>query len=59
MEIIRSVIRPVIALGLLVMVGWLVYQGTIEPKEIMTFFGVIVGFYFGERAALKQPGNGH
>jgi hypothetical protein len=54
LNFIRGIIRPVITIGLLLMVGWFVYWKLIEPKEILAFFGLIVGFYFGERKAVKQ-----
>lgn len=55
-DIIRHLVRPFIAVAFVVMVGWLVYGGAIDPKDILAMLGLIIGFYFGERAALKKPG---
>ena len=55
-DVIRHLVRPFIAVAFVVMVGWLVYGGGIDPKDILGMLGLIIGFYFGERAALKKPG---
>ena len=55
-EATRKLVRPFIAVAFVAMVGWLVYQGSIEPKDILAMLGLIIGFYFGERSALKKPG---
>ena len=53
----RKAVRPVIALGITGVVMYLGIAGKIDPDKILTVFGIIAGFYFGERAARKgaQP----
>lgn len=47
----RKAVRPIIALGITGVVIFLGITGKIDPDKILTLFGVIAGFYFGERAA--------
>ncbi len=57
-------IRPIISLSLTIlifMLSWYaLYKDLIEFKELfpllLSLYGPIVGFYFGERSALKVPG---
>lgn len=54
-DTIRGLIRPFIAFCFIGIVTVLAILGKIEPAEILQTTGIIVGFYFGERAALKKP----
>ena len=51
---IRSLIRPFIAVAFVSATVVLFLLGKLEAKDILTTTGIIVGFYFGERAALKK-----
>ena len=52
-ETIRSLVRPFIAFCFIGSITILTLMGKIDPNEILQTGGIIVGFYFGERAALK------
>jgi len=54
---IKQLIRPFIAVCFVLLTVGLAATGKIEPKEVLTITSVIVAFYFGERAALKKPGD--
>ena len=60
METVRGWVRPCISLSLTGLVVYLGIVGDIHPDDVMKIFSIVVGFYFGERAALKlkQPTNG-
>jgi len=57
-EIIKKLVRPLMAFGFVGTVIYLAIKGKIPPKEVLTITAIIVAFYFGERAALKRPGEG-
>lgn len=52
--IIRSLIRPFIAVVFTLVAAYLSLQGTIKPNEILTITSMIVAFHFGERAGKKE-----
>lgn len=54
-ENIKSLMRPFIAFSFVVGTIVLYLMGKIESQSILQTTGIIVGFYFGERAALKKP----
>jgi len=56
-DIIRKLVRPFIAFCFIGSVVVLTVIGKIEPAEILQTTGIIVGFYFGERATLKGSNN--
>jgi hypothetical protein len=50
-------LRNLIALGLMGLIGWLVYTGNKEAMTaVIAAFSVLMGAIWGERAALKVPG---
>lgn len=49
--------RPFITAAFVGLTVYLTLAGKVEPREILTVTGMIVSFWFGERAALKQPSN--
>ena len=55
---LRTWVRPIMTLSFTATVIYLAIEGKIEPREIMLVYGIIMAFYFGERAALKQPHKG-
>ena len=57
-ETVRGLVRPAIAFGfmLILVVGF--FQGKVEWDSISQLVAAVVAFYYAERAALKQPGNG-
>jgi len=55
-ENIRKLIRPFITVSLVSTVVYLAIVGKIDPKELLGYTGIIIGYHFGERAALKKPG---
>ncbi len=63
-DLVIQSIRPIISLSLTILIFMLcwyaLYNHLIEFKElfplILALYGPIVGFYFGERSALKVPG---
>ena len=54
-EIIKSLIRPFIALSFVLATITLYLMSKIEAQSILQITAIIIGFYFGERAALKRP----
>lgn len=54
-EIIKSLMRPFIAFSFVLGTIILYLVGKIEAQSILQTTGIIIGFYFGERAALKRP----
>lgn len=52
---IRKLVRPFIAVSFVCITGYLAVIGKIEAAQILQVLGIVVGFYFGERAALKRP----
>ena len=56
MENIRSLVRVFISVAFVLMTAWLVWTGKIDPREVLLITGIIVAYYFGERAGLKVPG---
>ena len=55
-QIVRAMVRPAISLSLTVAVIWGAVAGHIEFRDLVLLLGPVVGFYFGERSALKRPG---
>lgn len=55
-EFVRKLVRPIIAFCFTGTVTYLAIIGKIDPAEILPIAGIIVGFYFGERAANKSNG---
>ena len=53
---IVKLVRPFIAVSATVGTLWLTFTGKLAPEVIGTAFASVSGFYFGERAALKRPG---
>lgn len=54
-ETIKSLMRPFIAFSFVSGTIILYLMGKIEAQSILQTTGIIIGFYFGERAALKKP----
>lgn len=52
----KSSVRNWIALGIVYAIIFLGVTGKIDPDKMMTLGGLIIGFYFGEKSALKNPG---
>jgi len=48
-------VRPFIAFILVGTLAYLFISGQIESKELLPTVGLVIGFYFGERSALKKP----
>ena len=47
---IRSLVRPFIAFSFVTGTIALYLAGKIDPQSILQITGIIIGFYFGERA---------
>lgn len=60
---IRSLVRPFIAVAMTSTICYGTVLGYIEWKDLFSLAGMVIAFYFIERAALKIPGtpngNGH
>ena len=54
-EHIRALVRPTISLSLTTCVIVLALKGTVPWEALLGLLGPIIGFYFGEKAALKSP----
>jgi len=52
-NIVRKLIRPFIAVAFVLASIYLFIAGKIDPMQILQITGIIIGFYFGERSALK------
>ena len=52
---VRKLVRPFIAVAFTLTTVGLFATAKIEAREIIPIFAVLVGFYFGERSALKKP----
>lgn len=57
-EIIRQMVRPVMAICFIVMMAVGFFTGRVEWDSISQLVAAVVAFYFAERAALKKPENG-
>ena len=57
-DTLRAWVRPTLALGMFGLVVYLYVVSGTAPAELLTLFGSVVGFYFGERSALKGVSNG-
>lgn len=55
-ETIRKLVRPFIAVSFVLLTVYLAIKGQIEAKDILSLTGIIAAFYFGEKSALKKPG---
>lgn len=55
-DCIRALIRPFMAVAFTVAALWLTFEGKLPPQIVATAATTIAAFYFGERAALKKPG---
>lgn len=53
---IKQAMRPIITLTLLALVVTAYFQGNLEGERILSLFAVCMALYFGERSALKRPG---
>lgn len=56
-DIIRKLVRPFAAVAFILTTIYLAITGKIDAKEILTITGIVVAFLFGERSALKKPGD--
>lgn len=52
---IKKLVRPFIAVSFTLTTVALLITGKLEAREVLTITAVIIGFYFGERSALKNP----
>lgn len=55
-EIIRELMRPFVTVIFVLLVVYLTLTGKIDAKEILSIAGILIAFWFGERSALKKPG---
>ena len=55
LRVVRGLIRPFIAVSFVIVTLYLAIVGKLNAREILTITGIIAAFYFGERAALKNP----
>jgi len=53
-EAIKVLVRPAIALMFVGTTCVLFFRGALEAKDILQITGIVIGFYFGERAANKK-----
>ena len=53
--IIPKTVRPFMGYALTIGVLYLTFTGQLSEQFIAGIYGTVLGFYFGERAALKQP----
>ena len=53
-EHIMALVRPTISLSLTACLIVLALKGTVPWEAILGLLGPIIGFYFGEKAALKK-----
>jgi hypothetical protein len=54
LNFIRGCVRPFISVMLMTMLGWLVFKGNVEGKDILQLSGIIFAFYFAERGIKKR-----
>lgn len=57
-DTIRALVRPFLAVAFSLASIVLAFMGMLQPAIIATAATAIIAFYFGERGALKVPGNG-
>ena len=50
-ETIKGLVRPFIAFCFVVGTVYLFVTGKLDANDILQMTGIIIGFYFGERAA--------
>ena len=56
-EKINKLVRPFIVVCFMALTITLAIMGKIDAEAILQITGIIVAFYFAERAALKKPGD--
>lgn len=54
---IRKLVRPFITFCFVGATIYLYVTGKLSAKSILQITGIIIGFYFGERSALKGTAN--
>ena len=54
MEKIKTLVRPIIALSFVGVACYLFITGKLKPEDVLPITGIVIGFYFGERAAIKK-----
>jgi len=62
LELIRGLVRPIVALALILAVIGLACFGKVEAKEIVMLAGIAMAFYFSDRSQTKaaiQKESGH
>ena len=52
----KAAVRKVIALALTCTVVYLALTGQIRGDALMAVYGTVLGFYFGEAAGARMPG---
>jgi len=57
LNFIRGTVRPFISVTLMLMLGFLVYNGKVEGKDILQLAGIIFAFHFAERSLKKGDDN--
>lgn len=55
LEFIRSVVRPVVTIALTATAIYGFVVGLIDPKAFLLIFGIVIGFWFNERAKAGEP----
>ena len=53
---IQKLVRPFISVTFVLLTAYLAAMGKIPAKDVLYITGIIVAFHYGERAALKKPG---
>ena len=56
MEALSKPVRPVITYALTAVICYLTVKGKVSEQFLLGAYGTMLGFYFGERSALKRPG---
>ena len=52
----KAAIRKLIGLSLTLTVVYLALTGQLDPTILVSIYGTVIGFYFGEAAGARMPG---
>lgn len=54
-EIIKALVRPLIAYSLTIGFLHLTFKGSVSVEAFVGVFGMVIGYYYGQRDGNKKP----
>lgn len=55
-QITATIVRPIITLTFTTVIVVMTLNGHVDAKDVLLIYATLVAFWFGERSALKIPG---